>query len=172
MTAVDAGAILPAARIPLVFARHFSWRAIAAVVAEKFGLRGLRITLMVGTMVGYLWWRGCGNVLCTILYVLAAATLFFAVLVAWTAKESLDKFAKDHAAGAWLIIDNEGVGGEAGDKKFKMPWSQFRRVTERNQLWLLETNSGGWMVLPATHFNAEAWALMRANRRERLVGRR
>ncbi len=174
MTAPDLSAAelpghLPEARIPLQFAPGFSWRAIAAVMAEKFGLRGLRIALMIGGMVGYLWWRGCDGVICTLLYVLAAATLFFAVLIAWTAKESLDKFASDHARGAWLVLDTEGVGGEVGDKKFKMPWGQFRRVVERNRLWLLETVHGSWMVLPTTHFTAEAWAVMRANQRARRI---
>ncbi len=163
----DTAEVLPSARIPLVFSGNFAWQAIAAVMAEKFGLRGLRIAVMVGGMVGYLWWRSCDSVICTVLYVLAAATVFFAVLIAWTAKESLDKFAKDHSRGAWLTLDADGVGGEAADKKFKMAWSQFRRVVERNRFWLLETGNGGWMVLPTTHFNGEAWALMRANRRAR-----
>ena len=163
---------LAAARVPLKFPEHFSWAAVAVVMAEKFGLRGLRITAMIGAMVGYFWWRGCDGLVCTILYVMAAATLVLLVLIVWTAKESLDRFARDHADRAWLTLDDEGVGGEAmlidGEKRFKMPWSQFRRIKERSRFWLLETTSGSWMVLPTTHFTAEAWAQLRAHRRERV----
>jgi hypothetical protein len=164
---------LAAARVPLKFPLGFSWRAVALVMAEKFGLRGLRITAMIGAMIGYFWWRGCDGVVCTVLYVLAAATAVLLVLVVWTAKESLDKFAEDHRDRAWLTLDDEGVGGEAvladGEKRFKMPWNQFRRVKERSSFWLLETVNGSWMVLPTTHFTSEAWAQMRAHRRDRVA---
>jgi hypothetical protein len=156
---------LAAARIPLVLPKGFSTRAVAAVMAEKFGLRGLRISAMIGLMAGYLWWRGCDNVICVVLYVFAAAVLILAILVTWTAKEMLDKFARDYAHGTWLTLDIEGIGGEAGEKSFKMPWQNFRRVNERHRMWLLETVNGNWMVLPTTEFSAEAWALMRANQR-------
>ena len=166
----DAEDVLAPARVPLKFPPYFSWTAVALVMAEKFGLRGLRITAMIGVMVGYFWWRGCDGLVCTILYVMAAATAVLLVLVVWTAKESLDRFAKEHADRAWLIIDVEGVGGEAvladGEKRFKMPWNEFRRVKERSRFWLLETNSRSWMVLPTTHFTPEAWAQMRAHRRD------
>jgi hypothetical protein len=160
--------VLPEARIPLVLQPGFSWRAVVAVMAEKFGLRGLRITAMIGFMIGYLWWRGCDGVICVILYIFAATTLFLAIIIVWTAKEALDKFAKDHHSGTWLVLDSHGIGGEAGDRSFKMTWSQFRRVVERNQFWLLETVHGGWMVLPTTDFTPEAWRVMRANQRQRL----
>jgi hypothetical protein len=162
---------LPSARIPLVIAPGFSWRAVAAVMAEKFGLRGLRITAMIGFMIGYFWWRGCDGVLCVILYVFAATTLLLAIIIVWTAKEALDKFAQEHASGTWLTLDSEGVGGEVdpqkGHKSFKMKWTDFRRVVERNRFWLLETVHGSWMVLPTTDFNGDAWAIMRANAKVR-----
>lgn len=161
---------LAAARVPLKFPKHFSWMAVVLVMAEKFGLRGLRISAMIGVMVGYFWWRGCDGVVCKILYVMAAATVVLLVLVVWTAKESLDRFARDYADRAWLILDNDGIGGEAvladGHKQFRMPWKEFRRIKERSRCWLLETTSGSWMVLPTTHFTPEAWAQLRAHRRE------
>jgi hypothetical protein len=164
---------LPSARVPLILPPGFSWRAVAAVMAEKFGLRGLRISLMIGVMIGYFWWRGCDGIICTIFYVFAAATLVLVVLVTWTAKEALDKFAREHANGAWLILDDEGVGGEARvdgvEKRFKLPWEHFRRIVERHQYWLLETKHGGWMVLPTSQFSAEAWAQLRAHRKTRKV---
>lgn len=161
-------ATLPPARIPLVLPKGFSTRAVFAVIAEKFGLRGLRISAMIGFMVAYLWWRGCDGVICIVLYVFAATVLLLAIIVTWTAKEMLDKFARDYANGTWLTLDEEGIGGEtgrAGEKSFKMPWKNFRRVNERQRLWLLETVNGNWMVLPTTEFSSEAWALMRANQR-------
>ena len=156
---------LPSARVPLHLPAGFSWRAVAAVIAEKFGLRGLRIAAMIGFMVGYLWWRSCDAFICMVLYVLAAATLFWFVIIVWTAKEALDQFAKRHTQNAWLTLDASGIGGESADQSFQLPWSQFRRISERNGLWLLETLQGSWMVLPTTHFNAEAWAVLRAVRR-------
>jgi hypothetical protein len=159
------------ARIPLIFAPGFSWRAVAAVMAEKFGLRGLRITAMIGVMVVYLWWRGCNGFMCMVLYVFAVAAILLAILVTWTAKESLDKFVATHQGNAFLLLDNEGVGGEAtagGElKTFKLPWDDFRRIVERHQFWLLETRQGGWMVLPTTHFSSDAWAIMRKVQRTR-----
>ncbi len=164
---------LAPARVPLKFESGFSWRAVALVMAEKFGLRGLRIALMIGVMIGYFWWRGCDGVICTVLYVFAAATVVLLILIVWTAKESLDKFAREHADRAWLVIDDEGVGGEAvlmdGEKRFKLAWNQFRRIKERSRFWLLETTAGGWLVLPTTHFTPEAWAHLRARRREHVV---
>ncbi len=157
---------LPAARIALVLPKGFSTRAVFAVMAEKFGLRGLRITAMIGFMIAYLAWRGCDGMICVVLYVFAATVLFLAVIVTWSAKESLDKFARDYAVGTWLTLDDAGIGGEAGEKSFKMPWQNFRRVAERNRFWLLETVNGNWMVLPTTEFSAEAWAQMRANQRK------
>jgi hypothetical protein len=162
------GEVLPNARILLVLPKGFSTRAVAAVMAEKFGLRGLRITAMIGFMVGYLWWRGCDGVICVVLYVFAATVLLLAIIVTWTAKEALDKFARDYANGTWLTLDEKGIGGEVegeSEKSFKMPWQNFRRVNERHRMWLLETVNGNWMVLPTTEFSAEAWALMRANQR-------
>ena len=52
---VESNEGLTAARVPLKFPKHFSWAAVAVVMAEKFGLRGLRITAMIGAMVGYFW---------------------------------------------------------------------------------------------------------------------
>lgn len=155
------------ARVPLHFAPGFSWRAVAAVMAEKFGLRGLRITAMIGVMVIYLWYRGCNGIMCMALYVCAAAAILLAILITWTAKEALDKFVAEYAGQAWLTMDHEGVGGESGDKRFKMAWADFRRVVERNSFWLLETRHGSWMVLPTSHFTQEAWRVMRAHRKAR-----
>jgi hypothetical protein len=155
------------ARVPLLFAPGFSWRAVAAVMAEKFGLRGLRITAMIGVMVVYLWYRGCNGFLCLALYVFAAATILLAILITWTAKEALDKFVAEYAGQAWLTMDDDGVGGESADKTFKMAWADFRRVVERNSFWLLETRHGSWMVLPTTHFTADAWRVMRAHAKAR-----
>jgi YcxB-like protein len=173
---VDVGdasvAKLPATRIPLHLPRHFSWYAVAAVMAEKFGLRGLRIAFMIGVMIVYLWWRSCDLFICTLLYIFAAATLFWFVITVWTAKESLDTFAKRHAGSAWLILDADGVGGESAGQSFRLGWSEFRRIVERNRYWLLETNAKGWMVLPTTHFTAEAWAIMRHISRQPIVSSR
>ncbi len=161
---------LPSARVPLRFTSDFAWRAVAIVMAEKFGLRGLRISAMIGAMIVYFWWRGCDGIICTVLYVLAATTLFLLVLIVWTAKEALDRFAREHADRAWLTLDDEGVGGEAmlidGEKRFKMPWRDFRRIKERSRFWILETVNGNWMVLPTSNFTPEAWAQMRAHRKE------
>jgi hypothetical protein len=173
MSMSDVSALRAPARVPLKFEPGFSWRAVALVMAEKFGLRGLRIALMIGTMIGYFWWRGCDGIVCIVLYVFAAATVVLLILMVWTAKESLDKFAREHADRAWLIIDDEGVGGEAiladGEKCFRLPWSQFRRIKERSRFWLLETTSGGWLVLPTSDFTPEAWAQLRAHRRDTVV---
>jgi hypothetical protein len=156
------------ARVPLHFAPGFSWRAVAAVMAEKFGLRGLRISLMIGVMIGYLWWRGCNGFLCIALYVFGAATILLAILITWTAKEALDKFVKEYQGNSFLTLDDAGIGGEAADgKTFKMAWADFRRVVERNGFWLIETKHKSWMVLPTTHFSSDAWAVMRAHRRQR-----
>jgi hypothetical protein len=84
----DVSALRAPARVPLKFEPGFSWRAVALVMAEKFGLRGLRIALMIGTMIGYFWWRGCDGIVCIVLYVFAAATLVLLILMVWTAKES------------------------------------------------------------------------------------
>lgn len=160
---------IPATRVPLIFPPGFSWKAVAFVMAEKFGLRGLRISAMIGFMIGYFWWRGCDGFICTVLYIAAAGTIGLLVLVAWTAKESLDKFQRDHAENAWLTLDDEGVGGEAVQagtpQSFKMPWTKFRRIKERQGMWLLETSKGAWMVLPTTHFTGDAWAHLRQRRR-------
>jgi hypothetical protein len=138
-------------------------------MAEKFGLRGLRITAMIVFMVGYFWWRGCDSVICTVLYVAAAGTIGLMVLVVWTAKESLDTFQRTHANNAWLTLNDDGVGGEAtrdgSVQRFTLPWTKFRRIKERSGMWLLETDQGAWMVIPTTHFTSEAWAQLRAKRR-------
>ena len=154
-------------RIPLIFTTQFSWRALAAVMAEKFGLRGLRITAMIGFMIGSFWWRDCGGVICIALYIFAATTFLLAIIIAWTAKEALDKFAVENPSGTLLIINELGIGARAQAKQFHLPWSDFRRVVERNKLWLLETKHGSWMVLPTTHFTSDAWAVMRSHRKQR-----
>ncbi|MCE2990677.1 MAG: YcxB family protein [Burkholderiales bacterium] len=158
----------PPTRVPLVLPANFSWQAVALVIAEKFGLRGLRIAFMIAAPVMYFAAKGCASVLCSILYVGAGMTVLLFVLVVWTAKEALDKFAREHASHAWLVVDAEGIGGEsqvAGEtRRFKLGWDQFKRIKERNRYWLLETRSGSWMVLPTHQFTAEAWAHMRAHR--------
>ena len=154
----------PQTRVPLLLPRYFSWRAVALVMAEKFGLRGLRIAVMVLAPVSYFWWKQCNSFLCVLLYVAAAAALLSLILMVWTAKEALDKFAVQHAQDAWLVLNDEGVGGESGAARFLFPWDRFRRVVERGQCWLLETRQGAWMVLPTTQFTREAWAIMRAHR--------
>ena len=151
-------------RVPLLLPRYFSWRAVALVMAEKFGLRGLRLAVMVLAPVIYFWWKQCDSILCVLLYIAAAAALLSLILMVWTAKEALDKFAVQHAHNAWLVLNDEGVGGESGAARFSIPWDHFRRVVERGQCWLLETRHGAWMVLPTTHFTREAWAIMRAHR--------
>ncbi len=151
-------------RVPLLLPRFFSWRAVALVMVEKFGLRGLRIAVMVLAPVIYFWSKQCDSFLCVLLYVAAAAALLLLILMVWTAKEALDKFAVQHAQNAWLVLNNEGVGGESGAARFSIPWDHFRRVVERGQCWLLETRQGAWMVLPTTQFTSEAWTIMRNHR--------
>ena len=80
-------------RVPLLLPRYFSWRAVALVMAEKFGLRRLRIAAMVLAPVIYFWWKQCDSILCVVFYVAAAAALFSLILMVWTAKDALDKFA-------------------------------------------------------------------------------
>ncbi len=150
-----------AERIPLRFARGFSRHAVVAVMAEKFGLKGLRVTAMIGFMVGYLWWRGCTSFACTLLYGLIAVCLIFFIGVVWAAKESLDKFVSRYQHNAWLIVDDRGLGGEALHDQFHLPWENFRRIVLRAGFWLLETRQGAWMVLPTAQFTAQAWALFR-----------
>ena len=151
-------------RVPLLLPPYFSWRAVALVMSEKLGLRGLRIAAMVLAPVGYFWWKRCDSLVCVLLYAAVAGALVMLVLMVWTAKEALDKFAVQHAHHAWLVLGEEGVGGESGAARFSIPWDQFRRVVERGQCWLLETRHGAWLVLPTTQFTREAWAIMRAHR--------
>lgn len=148
-------------RIPLRFADGFSTRAVGAVIAEKFGLRGLRIAAMVGVMVGYLWWRGCASIFCTLLYGFAVVCVILFIGVVWVAKEALDKFVAKHQGNAWLTVDETGVGGEARGDTFHVAWEGFRRIVNRNGFWLLETQQGGWMVLPTTGFTMRAAELFR-----------
>lgn len=164
--------VVTEAQVPLILTKQFSWRALAAVMAEKFGLRGLRITAMIGVMIGYLWWRGCDGVMCIALYIFAATTILLAIIIAWTAKEALEKFAVENPRGTLLIINANGIGARAEVKAFHLPWSDFRRVVERNQLWLLETVHGSWMVLPTTHFTKDAWTIMRAHQKQRVYKKR
>jgi hypothetical protein len=157
------------ARIPLSLPPNFSWQAVLLVIAEKFGVRGLRIAFMIAAPVVYFAAKGCATVLCSILYVGAGFTVLLFVIVVWNAKEALDKFAQEHARDAWLTLDDDGVGGEssaAGEaRRFKLGWDQFKRIVERNRYWLLETKTGSWMVLPSHEFSAEAWAQLRARRK-------
>jgi hypothetical protein len=100
-----------------------------------------------------------------VLYAATIVALLLLILTVWTAKEALDKFAREHADNAWLTLDERGVGGESGTEQFLIPWEQMRRVVERGGCWLLETRQGSWMVLPTTYFTREAWELMRSHRR-------
>lgn len=152
----------PIERIPLTFEAGFSWRAVAAVMAEKFGLRGLRITGMIGFMIGYFWYRRCDTWFCVALYIAAAGLIVMMILVVWTAKESLDKFVAEHQGEAFLVLDEVGVGGQSKGETFNMPWTQFKRIRERGAFWLLETRQGAWMVIPTTRFTAAAWAHFRS----------
>ena len=156
-----------AERIPLRFPDGFSTRAVGAVIAEKFGLRGLRIAGMIGVMIGYLWWRGCTSIFCTLLYGFAVVCLVLFIGVVWVAKEALDKFVAKHQGNAWLTVDESGVGGEAQGDRFHVPWEGFRCIVVRSDFWLLETRQGGWMVLPTTGFTARAWELFRQRARKR-----
>ena len=153
-------------RMPLRFTDGFSTRAVGAVIAEKFGLRGLRIAGMVGVMVAYLWWRGCTSIFCTLLYGFAVVCVVLFIGVVWVAKEALDKFVAKHQGNAWLTVDEKGVGGEARGDTFHVAWEGFRRIVNRNGFWLLETQQGGWMVLPATGFTARASELFRQRARQ------
>lgn len=150
-----------AERIPLHFAKRFSWHAVVAVMAEKFGLRGLRISAMIGFMIGYFWYRRCDVWFCVLLYILAAGFVVMMILVVWTAKESLDKFVAQHQGEAFLLVDEAGVGGQSKGETFKMPWQAFKRIRERGPFWLLETKTGAWMVIPTTNFTAATWAHFR-----------
>ncbi len=154
-------------RIPLRFPAGFSTQAVIAVIAEKFGLRGLRIAAMIGFMVGYLWWKGCSSIICALLYGFAVICLMFFAGVVWVAKDALDKFVARHQGDAWLVVDENGVGGEARGERFQMPWDGFRRIVPRNNFWLLETRQGGWMVLPTTGFTFRAWELFRKRAKKR-----
>ena len=148
-------------RIPLRFAGGFSHRAVMAVIAEKFGLRGLRIAAMIGFMVGYLWWRGCTSIVCTLLYGFVVVCLIFFIGVVWVAKESLDKFVVQYQNDAWLTVDEGGLGAEASQDRFHISWNGFKRIVPRSGFWLLETRQGGWLVVPTTQFTARAWTLFR-----------
>lgn len=164
MTAADAELVSPdnaVERIPLRFASGFSHRAVMAVIAEKFGLRGLRIAAMIGFMVGYLWWRGCTSIVCTLLYGFVVVCLIFFIGVVWAAKESLDKFVAQYQNNAWLTVDESGLGADASHDRFHIPWEGFRRIVSRSEFWLLETRQGGWLVVPTTQFTTRAWTLFR-----------
>lgn len=149
-------------RIPLTFTQGFSWRAVVAVMAEKFGLRGLRIAGMIGFMIGYFWYRRCDSWFCVGLYILAAGFIVMMILVVWTAKESLDKFVAQHQGEAYLVVDEKGVGGQSKGETFHMPWQDFKRIRERGAFWLLETRHGAWMVIPTSNFTAAMWERFRA----------
>ena len=154
-------------KIPLRFRDDFAWRAVIAVMAEKFGARGLRLVVMVAVVIGYLLWRGNSSVGASLLYGFAVICLVFFAGVVWVAKDALDKFVATHSHNAWLTVAEDGVGGEAmsdaGVERFHVPWAGFRRVANRNGFWLMETRQGAWMVLPTTHFTSRAWALFRSN---------
>lgn len=153
-------------KIPLRFRDGFARRAVIAVIAEKFGARGLRLVVMVAVVIGYLLWRGNTSIGASLLYGFAVLCLVFFAGVVWVAKESLDKFVAKHSNNAWLTVAEDGVGGEAisdaGTEHFHVPWAEFRRVANRNGFWLMETRQGAWMVLPTTHFTSRAWALFRS----------
>lgn len=153
-------------KIPLRFRDGFAWRAVAAVMAEKFGARGLRLVVMVAVVIAYLLWRGNSSIGASLLYGFAVLCLVFFAGVVWVAKDSLDKFVAKHSNNAWLTVAEDGIGGEAisdaGAERFHVPWAEFRRVANRNGFWLMETRQGAWMVLPTTHFTSRAWALFRA----------
>ncbi len=161
-----ARADIDAEKIPLRFRDGFAWRAVAAVIAEKFGVRGLRLVVMVAVVIGYLLWRGNSSIGATLLYGFAILCLVFFAGVVWVAKDALDKFVAKHSNNAWLTVSEDGVGGEAvgisGVEKFHVPWAQFRRVASRGGFWLMETRQGAWMVVPTTHFTSRAWTLFRA----------
>ncbi len=148
-------------RIPLRFPEHFSWHAVAAVMAERFGWRGLRGAAMIAAMVGYFVWKGCASPLCMVMYAVVGTGAVLAFVVLWVAKESLDKFITAHRSESWLTVDDAGVGGESGAQKFHIPWQQFRRVRNRKDMWLMETRQGGWLVVPTRDFTARAWTLFR-----------
>jgi len=154
-------------KIPLRFRDGFASRAVVAVMAEKFGARGLRLVVMVAVVIAYLLWRGNNSIGASLLYGFAVLCLVFFAGVVWVAKDSLDKFVATHSNNAWLTVAEDGIGGEAigdaGTKRFHVPWAEFRRMANRNGFWLMETRQGAWMVLPTTHFTARAWALFCAN---------
>ena len=160
------GTGIDAEKIPLRFHDGFAWRAVAAVIAEKFGVRGFRLVVMVAVVIGYLLWRGNSSIGASLLYGFAILCLVFFVGVVWVAKDTLDKFVEKHSNNAWLSVSEDGVGGEAvgtsGIEKFYVPWLQFRRVVSHGGLWLMETRQGAWMVVPTTHFTSRAWRLFRA----------
>ena len=166
MTAVDHPST---ERIPLRFPSGFSRHAVIAVMAEKFGLKGLRIAAMIGFMTGYLVWRGCTSFVCTLLYGLIAICLIFFIGVVWAAKESLDKFVSQYQNNAWLIVDESGLGGESLHDRFHLPWENFRQIALRSGFFLLETRQGAWMVLPTAHFTAQAWTLFRQRVADRVT---
>ncbi len=165
-TLVGTGNDIGAEKIPLRFRDDFAWRAVAAVIAEKFGVRGFRLVVMVAVVIGYLWWRGNSSIGASLLYGFAILCLVFFVGVVLVAKDALDKFVAKHSNNAWLTVSDDGVGGEAigisGAEKFHVPWDQFRRVASRGGFWLMETRQGAWMVVPTTHFTSRAWTLFRA----------
>lgn len=161
--------LLDAEKIPLRFRDGFAWRAVIAVMAVKFGARGLRLVVMVAVVIGYLLWRGNSSIGASLLYGFAVLCLVFFVGVVWVAKDSLDKFVDKHSHNAWLTITDEGVGGEVASEaggreteRFHMPWTEFRRVVNRGEFWLMETRQGAWMVVPTTQFTSRAWTLFRA----------
>lgn len=153
-------------KIPLRFRDGFAWRAVTAVMAEKFGARGLRLVVMVAVVIAYLLWRGNSSIGASLLYGFAVLCLVFFAGVVWVAKDSLDKFVAKHSNNAWLTVAEDGISGEAisdaGTERFHFPWAEFRRVANRNGFWLMETRQGAWMVLPTTHFTSRAWALFRS----------
>ena len=153
-------------KIPLRFRDDFAWRAVIAVMAEKFGARGLRLVVMVAVVIAYLLWRGNSSIGASLLYGFAVICLVFFAGVVWVAKDALDKFVVKHSQNAWLTVAEDGVGGEAmndaGVERFHVPWAEFRRLANRNGFWLMETRQGAWMVLPTTHFTSRAWALFRS----------
>jgi hypothetical protein len=161
-------AVVPveAEKIPLRFRDGFAWRAVIAVMAEKFGARGLRLVVMVAVVIAYLLWRGNTSIGASLLYGFAVLCLVFFVGVVWVAKDALDKFVAKHSNNAWLTVAEDGVGGEAmgeaGTVRFHMSWTEFRRVANRGEFWLMETRQGAWMVVPTAQFTSSAWALFRA----------
>ncbi len=158
--------VTEAEKIPLRFRNGFVWHAVIAVMAEKFGVRGLRLVVMVVVVIAYLLWRGNNSIGASLLYGFAVLCLVFFAGVVWVAKDALDKFVAKHSNNAWLTVTEDGVGGEAagdaGVERFHMPWTEFRRVANRGEFWLMETRQGAWMVVPTTQFTSRAWALFRA----------